>query len=614
MGPEVEPWRARVAGTADVLRRGLRPFLGYEFLARLIATSVFAPALAWLLGRLIAWSGSGAISNYDLARFFLSLKGALFVAAVSTATFALAFFEFGGLIALTLGLLRHERLRLAALLRFLVARLPELARLGARQFLGYLVRGAPCLAVAGGAYAIFLTKNDINYYLYAKPPAFWAAAAIATVAGLLFAVLALRLFIDWIYALPLVLTGSTPAAALDESRALVRGRRTDVLGTLVRWALWALVLYGALWATMIGLRALLLGLAGERIGLVLATTALLGVTHAVLAAIASVLLASTLAVAITRQFVRLRDARVPTALVATTTDAPSRSRRLLGSAWFGAIVFAAATGVVAWRLAHRIAVDEHVLITAHRGSSIAAPENTMAAIELAIEEGADVVEIDVQETADGVVVLAHDKDLNRVFGIDKGIWEVRYDELRDRDSGGWFAPAFRDQRIATLAQVIDAVKGRARLNIELKFNGHERHLAREVVRILRDRAFVDQCIVTSLDYAGLRRAAALEPSLRTGLIVTSSIGDVTTLDVDLLSVSAGAITRDLVARAHARNLEVHVWTVNDVPTMNTMISIGADSIITDVPKRLGDLLRERAALSRPERMLLHLADIAERRF
>ncbi len=614
MRPAVEPWRERVAGTADVLRRGIRPLLGFELLARLITAIGFVPIVAWLVVRLIAWSGDGAISNYDLARFFLSPTGVVLVATVATAGFAIAFFEFGGLIALALGLLRHRRLRLTGLLVFLVARLPDLAHLGARQFVGYLLRGAPCLAVAGAAYAVFLTKNDINFYLHAKPPAFWAAAAIAAAAGLVFAVLAIRLFVDWIFALPLVLTGSTPGAALDESRALVRGRRADVLGTLARWALWAVVLNGVLWISMLALRSLLLWVAGQAVGVVLVVTALLAVVHAALAALVSVVLASTLAVAVTRQFVRRCEARIPDTLLAADTDRPAWAVRVLGSVWAIALLLAGTTAFVAWRIADRMPTGDRVWVTAHRGSSIRAPENTMAAIELAIEEGADFVEIDVQETADGVVVLVHDKDLNRVFGIDKGIWEVRYDALRDRDSGGWFGPAFRDQRLATLERVIDVVKGRARLNIELKFNGHERQLAREVVRILRDKAFVDRCIVTSLDYAGLRRAAALEPALRTGLIVTSSIGDVTKLDVDLLSVSAGTVTRDLVRRAHARDLEVHVWTVNDVATMNTMISIGVDSIITDDPKRLAELRRERAALSKPERMLLHLADIAERRF
>ena len=238
----------------------------------------------------------------------------------------------------------------------------------------------------------------------------------------------------------------------------------------------------------------------------------------------------------------------------------------------------------------------------------------MAAILQAIEEGAEFVEIDVQETKDGTVVLAHDKDLNRVFGINRRIWEVTYDELKDLDSGGWFSPKFSDQRIATLAQVIEAVKGRAKLNIELKFNGHEQKLASEVVRIINEHDFARDCIVTSLDYDGIRQVRAAGPGIRTGVIVTSALGDITKLETDVLSVSSAAVTRDLIARARRRNLEVHVWTVNDVPLMDTMLGMGVDNIITDDPKLLREVLRRRAALSNVEKTLLELADFASRRF
>ena len=233
---------------------------------------------------------------------------------------------------------------------------------------------------------------------------------------------------------------------------------------------------------------------------------------------------------------------------------------------------------------------------------------------LAVEEGTDYVEIDVQETKDGTIVLVHDKDLLRVFDIKKGIWEVTYDELKDLDSGGWFSSDFRGQRLQTLDQVIKAVKGKAKLNIELKFNGHQKKLATEVVRIVRENEFQNQCILTSLDYQGLRRAKAAGPEIRAGIIVTSAIGDITKLESDLLSVSASAVNRDLIDRAHAKDLEVHVWTVNDVPTMNRLIGMGVDSIITDSPKLLGEVIADRAGRSNAEILLLHLAEIMNQRF
>src|SRR6185436_7756962 len=103
--------------------------------------------------------------NYDLASFFLSFKGLCYLTTVVTIVFALAFFEFGGLTALAISLRQRERIRLPQLFRFLGFALPRLWRLSARQFLIYLATALPFLAVAGGAYLVFLTENDINYYL-----------------------------------------------------------------------------------------------------------------------------------------------------------------------------------------------------------------------------------------------------------------------------------------------------------------------------------------------------------------------------------------------------------------------------------------------------------------
>jgi glycerophosphoryl diester phosphodiesterase len=600
----------------SILRKGWPQFAGFELLFRLLGLAVFTPLTAWLTARLIAWSGSGAVSNYDLAGFFLSPEGLIYLMCAVTIGFALAFFEFGGLTALAISLQRKERIRLPQLFRFLGSALPRLWRLSVRQFLIYLAIALPFVALAGGAYLIFLTENDINYYLYAKPPPFWIALSVSIAAGLGYAFFAIRRFIDWVYSVPILLfTEVSPAGALQESARLVSGRKRETVRMLLIWLVQAALLLLAAWLLTALLKVVLLGIAGENVAWVLAMTAMLAVVKVLATVIASILAAGALACRVSARFLQLRpDVTLPEPLLSEDQEPLRKATGFLRAGWITVIVLAGLTIYAAVRLMNGVNFDNATGITAHRGSSITAPENTMAAIQLAIGEGADFVEIDVQETRDGTVVLAHDKDLNRVFGINKRIWEVTYDELKDLDSGGWFSPKFSDQRIATLTQVIGAVKGRAKLNIELKFNGHEQKLAAEVVRIVNEHQFAADCILTSLDYDGIRQARAAGPGIRTGVIVTSALGDITKLETDLLSVSAGAVTRDLIARANRRNLEVHVWTVNDVPLMNTMIGMGVDNIITDDPRLLREVLRERAGLSNGEKALLQLADFASRRF
>lgn len=603
------------AAAASILRRGLLQFAGFELLFRLLGLAVFVPSTAWITSRLIAWSGSGAVSNYDLASFFLSFKGLCYLVVVATLGFALAFFEFGGLAALAIALQRRERVRTTQLFGFLGHLLVRLWRLSVKQFLIYFAIALPFLALAGGAYEMFLTENDINYYLYAKPPPFWIVLSVCVVAGLGFTFCAARCFVRWIYSVPLLLfTNASPVNALRESTQLVKTRKRETVVMLLRWLALVALLFGASWLLTLLLKWVLLGVAGNNPTVVLTMTALLVVVHFLTGVLAAILSMVTLACKVSVQFLQHRpDVTLPESLIGEEPALMRRAAGIIRAGWGLLAIFAGSAVYAGVCIVEALHLHDTTAVTAHRGSSIAAPENTMAAILLAIEEGAAYVEIDVQETKDGTVVLAHDKDLNRVFGINRRIWEVTYDELKDRDSGGWFSPKFSDQRIATLAQVIDAVKGRAKLNIELKFNGHDQKLASEVVRIVNGHDFARDCILTSLDYNGIRQARAAGPGIRTGVIVTSALGDITKLETDVLSVSSGAVTRDLIAHARRRHLEVHVWTVNKVSLMNTMLGMGVDNIITDDPKLLGEVLHERAAMSDVERTLLQLADFANRR-
>ncbi len=598
------------------LREGLPQFVGFEVLFRLLGAILFTPLVAWLTTRLIKLSGNGAISNYDIANFLLSVNGQLYLATVISLAFALLFFEFGGLIALALAIHRGANINLPRLLRFLVVSLPKLWRLSIRQFFVYLLIAIPCLAITGLAYLKFLTESDINYYLIAKPPAYWITVAIAGGSALAFIVVAGRRFIDWIFSIPLVLlTDASPAQALKASTAIARPHRKELMMMLLRWALITMLLFLALSIIIFALEWTLLGLAGKRVSLVISMTAILAVVQVISAGVVGLLVYSLLACKISKCFMEWGpEVTLPVALTEGESNLINKVTALLRIGWIVAVIFAALSGYAAMKILETNRLPENVGITAHRGSSITAPENTMAAILLAAEEGAEYVEIDVQETSDGTVVLVHDKDLLRVFGIRKGIWEVSFDELKDLDSGGWFSPDYSDQRLATLDQVIKAVKGKTKLNIELKFNGHQKQLAKEVVRIVRENAFTEDCILTSLDYAGLQRARAAGPELRTGIIVTSAIGNVTKLGGELISVSAGSVTRDLIDRAKLANLEVHVWTVNNVQQMNKMIGMGVNQIITDDPKLLGEVIAHRATLSPAELNLLRLADIAENRF
>src|SRR5262249_4573224 len=191
-----------------------------------------------------------------------------------------------------------------------------------------------------------------------------------------------------------------------------------------------------------------------------------------------------------------------------------------------------------------------VQLTAHRGHARASPENTLSAIHKPMARGADYTQVDVHQTADGVVVLLHDRDLKRVAGVSRRLDELAYDDVRQLDVGSWFDPAFAGERVPTLEEAINLCRGRIKLNIELKVFGPETRLAAKVSHLLHEQDFESDCLVTSLNYDALVEVKQNNPRLRTGLIVAYALGDVSRLDVEALSVRADFLSNALLRAAH----------------------------------------------------------------
>ncbi len=270
------------------------------------------------------------------------------------------------------------------------------------------------------------------------------------------------------------------------------------------------------------------------------------------------------------------------------------------------VLFFLAMSVFAYNIVEQAGVERSVKITAHRGSSLRAPENTLAAIQLAIDEGADYVEIDVQETSDGEVILLHDKDLMRVAGVRRNIWDVALSDLADIDIGTRFNPQFASERVPTLTQAIAQARGKGKLNIELKFNGHDEQLAQRVVDIVRREQFADDCVISSLDAQGLAEVERLAPELKTGLIVGATIGNAARIENDFLSASTRLVRQPLIDELHRRGRQIHVWSVSDERTANQLIEMGVDNLITDDPLLLVAIRAKRAELSPTQRLALAL--------
>lgn len=233
-------------------------------------------------------------------------------------------------------------------------------------------------------------------------------------------------------------------------------------------------------------------------------------------------------------------------------------------------------------------------ITAHRGGSAIAPENTMAAIEAAVEQMADRAEIDVQETADGIAVLFHDSTLKRQTGLNQKISDLTLEELQRLDMGSWFSADFAGEKIPTLEQVMEYAKGKIDLNIEIKDLGKDSCLPDKVLELVVENEMQDQCIITSTNRNYLKRIKTINPDIKTGYIIAAAYGDYYSDEfVDVISIRSSFVTGRMVDAAHEAGKVVHAWTVNERAEMERLNTLGVDDVITDYPVTAREVLYQK---------------------
>jgi glycerophosphoryl diester phosphodiesterase len=220
-----------------------------------------------------------------------------------------------------------------------------------------------------------------------------------------------------------------------------------------------------------------------------------------------------------------------------------------------------------------------VEVIAHRGASAAAPEHTFAAYDLALEMGADMLELDLRASADGVPFVLHDPTLERTTGDPRPLAAVTAGEAASLGAVGG-PPAF--------PAVLARYGRRTRYLVELKDPTLD--LERRTVAALRDAGACDRVVIQSFDLTSLRRVRRLEPTLAVApLLAALPVAPEVLLDgiaasgATAVGVHQDHVDADLLAAAHRRRLAVRAWTVNEQPAAERLIALGVDGLITDVP-------------------------------
>lgn len=230
-------------------------------------------------------------------------------------------------------------------------------------------------------------------------------------------------------------------------------------------------------------------------------------------------------------------------------------------------------------------------VWAHRGSSGYMPENTMEAFELAIEQKADGIELDVQLSKDGEVIVLHDESVDRVTGSSGWVKDLTFRQLKElmvkpaEESGKIY-------RIPSLAEVLDLMRHTdMKVNIELKnsvffYEGMEE----KVLALVKNSGMEERVIYSSFNHYSLRKVRELAPEAETGLLMCDGWIDVASyakkVGVNALHPAVYHLQYpDFVKKCREQGLKLHVWTVNQPEHFAMVKDAGADAVITNYPDK-----------------------------
>jgi glycerophosphoryl diester phosphodiesterase len=230
---------------------------------------------------------------------------------------------------------------------------------------------------------------------------------------------------------------------------------------------------------------------------------------------------------------------------------------------------------------------------AHRGAAGYAPENTIAAFDKAVEMKADYIEIDVQRSKDGELVIIHDTSVDRTTDGTGKVGDLTFAELRSLDAGSWKGEQFKGEKIPTFAEILDRYHGKVGILIELKapelYPGIEESIAQELKARNLDVPQNEKIIIQSFNFESMKMMNQLLPKVPIGVLTSSKLH--TTPEAlqefstyaDYFNPSYGIVTKELVDQVHSNGMKISSWTVRSQEAADFLLEMNVDAIITDYP-------------------------------
>lgn len=561
-----------------------RKVLIFESLFILLSGFVFVPFMSWMFDRFLRSGGSGYLVNGEVITYAFDWRGALSFILLGSIMALLLFAEIGVILVLAQKTFFGHRVTVMDALATVIKRAPRLIGFGIIQFLLLMVLISPFIDSPMLNYLLSGYNIDILLFNPIRQSIF--RMVVTTMIITIVFLIICRL----IFSLQLIIVrGRSMTKAMQESWRLTKGRVFRVSASLV------------------AVNLLLFGLASGLLLLINYIPIWLNISDQIMfIQTLTIVFTGYIGFILTMLVIPLNIIFI-NRLYYDFQNQPKDDLVLSGSWIAGKLESRIAETVVKYSLAYRLAffvllsltfllntqiysnivhARWNVMIAAHRGDPIQAPENTLSAIEAAIVQAVDYVEIDVQVTADNVLVLFHDNTLRRIDGTDRSVKNMTLKEVKQIDAGSWFSDEFAGESIPTLEEAILHIGDRTNILIDVKLTGEPELAAKLLSEILRTYDLADTCLVQSFSPRFLSELRSLDPEIRIGQILTASAGRLDRMDVDFYTISQNMLTENFVKLAREQKRQVWVWTVNSERNIKTVLQYDINGIITDYPQRV----------------------------
>lgn len=554
----------------------------FEIMYKILAIFIFIPVNYYILNKAITNTGVHTISNKELISFGLSGKGMVGIFLIIIVSFIAIFIEMGILTYIANKSHKGNNVNLLEATINTIRIVPK--KINIHMLFLVILSGVIGPVTGIGLYSSLIRELTI--------PSFIKMALFKSIGGrILFIVFMISLFIvllKWVLSIPVVLIENVSLKeAFKNSKYIYKNSKFKIMYYLILWIIVNLIIRGVLLGLYyIGgyIAILILGVSNILTSIFMFIYITLFLIGYIILSVINLPLFISFLVELYYQY------RCYTIKERTFKDIKEYENNSL-YVWTNkykkyvniivTLVFCImVVSMTVTAIKDRV-IDKDISITAHRGSSIKAPENSIASVKQAILDGADYAEIDVMTTLDDRVVLFHDPTLKRIDRTNRRISDMTLEEVREVDNGSHFNTEFRNERIPTLEEVMKLAKGKIKLNIELKTINQEDELPKAVAIIIKKYNMEDQVVVSSMDYNAIERVSIYNPAVKIGYIMSLGFGDFTKLNVDFVSVEYQMLSKKLVYAMSALDKEVHVWTINDKNQAINAIRLKVDNIITD---------------------------------